>query len=430
MNTAEASPLETTSAGPAGRDRCGALNVLVLSSTFPSKVHPIHGVFVKERVKHVSRLPGVAVRVVSPVPYFPPLKLFSRWYVYSQVPRQETIDGLQATRPRYVLLPKVGGYFGSQAITPAYRRSIAALRDDFDFDLIDSHFIYPDGAAAARLARELDKPLVITCRGEDILRFPDLPFCGKEIKFALGQADRLVALSDEIAEAIERCGGDQRKIEVIPNGVDCEKFHPVDTQEARRSLNLPLDRPIIVSAGYRLERKGFHILIEAIPRIRERFPDVLVVIVGGPARWGQDYSGEIQRQIAVSGVDDHVLLAGPQPHEELHRWCSAADLFALFTSREGSPNVLMEALACGVPAVATTVGGIPEILSDPQLGLLMQERTASCGADRIVEALSKTWDRQAIRRHMQKHGWDKTAGAVRRVFDEAIADHRAGRHRA
>lgn len=425
MNTTDTPTFDIASSAQ-DADPQRALRVLVLSSTFPSKVHPIHGVFVKERVKHVAQLPGVDVRVVSPVPYFPPIKAFERWYAFSQIPTRETIDGLDATRPRYVLLPKIGGYFGSQAIGPAYRKAADSLRIKFDFDLIDAHFIYPDGAAAARVAQRLNKPLVITCRGEDILRIPELPFCGREVRFALRQANRLVALSDEIAEAIQRHGGDLDKIRVIPNGVDCEKFHPIDMQEARRLTGLPTDRTIIVSAGYRLERKGFHILIDAIPRIRERFPNVLVVIVGGVARWGQDYTLEIQNRIDAGGLGDHVLLAGPQPHEELARWYSAADVFALLTSREGSPNVLMEALACGAPAVATSVGGIPKVLSDSRLGLLMQNRTASCGADRIVQALSTHWDRDAIRAEMQARSWHRTADEVRTVLDEALDDHLRG----
>lgn len=394
--------------------------VLVFSSTFPSAVQPIHGVFVKERVRWVAGLPDCEVRVVSPVPYFPPIRAFKRWYPLSQIPREEVVDGLEVVRPRYFLLPKVGRYFHPASMARAAYRTVAGLDRQFGFDLIDAHFVYPDGVAAARLAARLGKPLVITGRGEDILRFPQLPVLGRQIRGALAQATSLVALSGEIAEAMRACGAPAEKIRVIPNGVDCEKFRPLDRGKARRRLGLPADRPVVLSVGYWLERKGFHLLVDAIPKIRERFPNVLVVIVGGQARWGQDYSSVIEERIRLNGVSDYVRLAGPRPPEELPWWYSAADLFALLTSREGCPNVVMEALACGLPVVATPIGGIPEVVSDGRLGLVLGERSAGAAARGVIEALSRTWDRAAIRREAQRRSWQATAEQVRDLFDDVV----------
>ena len=397
-----------------------ARRVLVFSSTFPSAVQPIHGVFVKERVRSVAGLPDREVRVVSPVPYFPPIRVFKRWYPLSQIPREEVVDGLEVVRPRYFLLPKVGRYFHPASMARAAYRSVSRLDREFGFDLIDAHFVYPDGVAAARLAARLGKPLVLTGRGEDILRFPQLPVLGRQIRGALAQATSLVALSDEIAEAMRACGAPAEKIHVIPNGVDCEKFRPLDRSEARRRLGLPEDRPVVLSVGYRLERKGFHVLVDAVAEIRRRHPDVLVVIVGGQARWGQDYSSVIEERIRVNGVSEHVRLIGPRPPEELPWWYGAADLFALLTNREGSPNVVLEALACGLPVVATPIGGIPEVLSDERLGLLLGERSAGAAASAVIEALSRSWDSAVIRQEAERRSWRATSEQVRDVFDRAV----------
>jgi len=410
-------PIDAARGGTSGRP---SRRVLVFSSTFPSAVQPIHGVFVKERVRWVAGLPDCEVRVVSPVPYFPPIRAFKRWYPLSQIPREEVVDGLEVVRPRYFLLPKVGGYFHPAAMARAAYRTVAGLDREFGFDLIDAHFVYPDGVAAARLAARLGKPLVITGRGEDILRFPQLPVLGRQIRGALAQATSLVALSSEIAEAMRANGAAHQKIRVIPNGVDCEKFRPLDRSEARRRLGLPEDRPILLSVGYRLERKGFHLLVDAIPQIRRHFPDVLVVIVGGQARWGQDYSAVIEERIRANGVADYVRLVGPRPPEELPWWYSTADLFVLLTSREGCPNVVMEALACGLPVVATPVGGIPEVLGHQRLGLVLEERSAGAAARGVVEAMSHTWDRAAIRREAQRRSWQATAEQVRDLFDDVV----------
>jgi len=394
----------------------------VFCSTFPTAVQPIHGVFVKERVRHVAELPECEVNVVSPSPYFPPIRLFKRWYPLSQIPRTEVIDGLDIDRPRYFLLPKIGKYFHPASMARASLPSVARLERQSPIDLIDSHFIYPDGVAAAKIAERLGKPLVLTGRGEDILRFPSLPVVGDQIRWALGRASALVALSHEIADAMRANGAPDDKIHVIPNGVDCRKFPRRDAAEARRRLGLPADRPIVLSVGYRLERKGFHLLVDAIPEIRRRFPGVLVVIVGGQARWGQDHTSVIEERIRTNGAADHVHLAGARPPEELSWWYSAADVFALMTSREGSPNVLMEGLACGLPAVATPVGGISDVLGNPGLGVLLPERSAEAAARGVTQALSTDWDRDAIRRFAEGQSWQATARRVGDVFGNVLTN--------
>ena len=407
---------------------CMDRKVLVLSDAFPSKVQPMHGVFIKERVRHVAQLSGTAVRVVSPIPYFPRIKCFRRWYSLSLIAAEERIDELQIVRPRYFLPPKIGGYFHSHLMYPAAIRAVKKIRQEFDFDLIDSHFIYPNGVVAAMLGELYQKPVVITCRGADIERFPDLPLIGNRIRWALRKATQLVAVSRRIADRMEQQGADPAKISVIPNGVDCEKFQALSTEQARKELDLPPNRPLVLAVGYRLELKGFHILVDAIPRIRERFPNVLVAIVGGQARWAKDFLPTIEQRIRANNVREHVLLTGTRPQEELSKWYSAADLLSILSSREGSPNVLMEALACGLPAVATPVGGIPDILSDSRLGVLLPERSAGAAAAGITEALSKTWDRSEIRQTMEGRSWHTTAEQVNRVFDRALSGFDSGPH--
>jgi len=230
-----------------------------------------------------------------------------------------------------------------------------------------------------------------------------------------------VAVSQRIADRMAQLGADPDKITVIPNGVDLEKFHPIPVQAARRELGLPEDRRLILAVGYRLELKGFHILVDAIPKIRERFPNVLVAIVGGEARWERDFLPEIEQRIQANGVEGHVILAGTRPQEELSKWYGAADVLSILSSREGSPNVLMEALACGLPAVATPVGGIPDLLCDSRLGILLSERSADAAAAGLTEALSRDWDRADVRRAIEGRSWHATAKLVDQVFDRALS---------
>ncbi|OYP33014.1 glycosyltransferase [Rhodopirellula sp. MGV] len=392
------------------------LKVLTIASTFPSSTLPLHGVFVKERLRAVNELGQTDIRVISPVPYFPPIKAAKQWYVYSQIPHRESIADLPVHRPRFIQPPKIGGYFQSNLMFPVVQRAFKQLHD-FQPDFIDSHFVYPDGVVATRLAKQLGIPVMITCRGEDILRFPSLPLVGNRIRWALEHADRVVALSDEIANAAIANGAAPSRVVRIPNGVDTQSFKKVDQAGARRELNLPLDRKIIVSVGNRQERKGFHLLVDAMPEILRQHPDCILAIVGGPARSGPDYGRIIEERIIAHGLQDKVVLVGATPHEELFRWYSAADVFALMTSREGSPNVLLEALSCGVPAVATAIGGIPEVLADKRLGIVLDNRTSDDAAQGICDALEKQWDRDQIREIMTEQDWRATAKKVFSVFE-------------
>jgi glycosyltransferase involved in cell wall biosynthesis len=396
------------------------LRVLVWASTFPSSIQPIHGVFVKERVRALARQHHCDVRVISPVPYFPPWRQFPRWYPFSQVPRRETLDGLVVDRPRYVLIPKIGVAAHARLMYLGARREVARLRRTFDFDLVDAHFVYPDGVAAACVARKYCKPLVMTARGEDMTRFPNIPAVRGQIARALRQATQLVALSQELADRMAALGADPARITVISNGVDTQKYKPQPMEEARAKLALPANGPIVLCVGYLLRRKGFHLVVDAMAKVRLQHPRAMLLIVGGVARWGEDYSSVIRERISAHGLESSVRLIGPRPPEELSAWYSAADLFVLGSSSEGSPNVLMEALACGVPAVATPVGSVPQVLTDRSLGILLREQTADEMARGIDQALSASWDRAAIREWAVAHSWNRTADHVDAVLRKAV----------
>lgn len=403
-----------SASSPTGR------KVLVISLPFPSIVQPTYGVFVKERVRAIAQLPGYEVRVVAPVPYFPPIRQFPRWYQWSQFPREEMVDGLSVVRPRYPLPPKIGGYFHPALMYPAVRRAVDRMRREFDFDVIDAHFAYPAGVVASMLSERYDRPFVITGRGEDMLRFPNMPFKGPRIRKALQSAAGCIGVSGEIAAAMKKHGAAEDRLQVISNGVDCQRFQPRDQMQSRTALGLPTDRSIILTVGDRLELKGFHLLIDAIPQIRQQFPNVLAVIVGGSPRSGTDMTPILERKIQEQGLEDHVLLAGRVEHSSLPTWYSAVDVFTLLSSREGSPNVLLEALACGTPAVGTPVGAIPDMLSDPATGIVLGDRNVSSIAACLVDALERPWDHSRIRQLMEKQTWRATAERCAAVFEAAL----------
>jgi teichuronic acid biosynthesis glycosyltransferase TuaC len=396
------------------------MRVLVFTTLYPNNVWPQHGVFVKERMTSFARLTGSAVKVVAPVPYFPPLKLGWRWR-FSQVARRELRDGLEVFHPRYVMTPKIAMASYGLAMFLSTLATVRRIRRSFDFDLIDAHYVYPDGLAAVLLARVFRRPVVVCARGTDINLFSRFVQIRPLLQYTLRRADRVIAVSRSLSDAMVRLGIPEAKISVISDGVQLEKFHPLPRAEARRRLGLPDDR-IILSVGNLIPLKGVDLLIRAVERMLQERPErkLSLVIVGeGPA------AKDLRRLVTSLGLEDRVRLVGVQPHEELRHWYNAADVFCLASTREGWPNVLLESLACGTPVVATPVGGIPEMIASDRLGLLTgrSPRELALTLDR---ALGAPWSRDVMVKFAREHTRERETMALLDLFESILTGAGAG----
>ena len=392
------------------------MRVLVFTSLFPNNIWPLHGVFIQERMTRVAALPGVSLRVVAPVPYFPPLKLGARW-LYSQVAREETIEGLPVTHPRYFMIPKVAtgwhGPFMARALLPY----VKSLRAAFDFDVIDAHYVYPDGFAAVEIGRTLGVPVVVSARGSDINLFREIPSARPHLVRTLERASGLIAVSEALGRAMQELGAPAGKVRVIPNGVDARKFHPVPRDTARERTGSAQAGRLVLAVGHLTQNKGFDRLLGAFRGLLNLggYEDVRVVIVGEGV-----YRKELERLVGFYGLGERVRLAGQVPHAELHLWYGAAHLSCLFSRREGWPNVVLESMACGTPVLATPVGGVPEIIGNGPAGALA-EGDDDALALALAQALDRSWDREAVARFAQKHTWEQAADSVHRVLASVVA---------
>ncbi|MCA9139529.1 MAG: glycosyltransferase [Planctomycetales bacterium] len=383
-----------------------------MSSAFPSNVDPSRGIFVFHRVNAIAQIPGVSVRVISPTPWAPSIRSVPKFSRFSQLPAKEVFQGIPVYRPRYLLPPKIGGYVHPRLMYGSLLRAATKIRKEFDFDLLDAHWVYPCGVAATRLSRQLNVPVCVTGRGEDMMRFPSYPLKGRSIRWALRNAEVAIGVSQEISQAMVDNGASVDRVMTIANGVDIDRFRPLSKQTCRERLGLPADRRILLTVGDQLELKGFHVVISALPKILEQHPDVVYVGVGGPGRHGRDFSKQIRETISQLRLEDQVRMVGAQSHDELVHWYNSADLYVMASSREGSPNVLLEALACGTPAVATPVGGANDELVVGRTGVIMSQRTPDAAAEAICQAFSTKWDCSSIRRIMEDRSWGDTANRV------------------
>jgi teichuronic acid biosynthesis glycosyltransferase TuaC len=382
--------------------RQSSLRVLTFTTLFPNEQQPAHGLFVKERILALAKL--VDLRVVAPVPWFPPVRVFGdRYYRYAMVPPKENLGGISVHHPRFPAIPKLCKAADATLLAAGSLSYLRKLRDEFPFDIIDSHWAYPDGAAAAILARRLRVPFSITVRGDDINVFLKHFWRRPWIRWSLRKADLVVALSEELKEIVAAAGVAPQRIAVIPNGINPEAFYPIDRQEARAHLGLPRDARIVLSVGRLHQSKGYPIVIEAAGRLVGRFPDLQVYIVGSPDHEA-DARPAMQQAAARHGIMDRLHLVGAQDPHLLKYWYSAADVFCLATYREGSANVLLEAMACGVPCVTTPVGGNLDVINSRDVGILAAPDAGSI-TRALADALSGSWDGARISRHSRRRTW-------------------------
>ena len=380
-------------------------NIVVLSSLFPSSVQPGAGLFIRERMFRVgAKLP---LAVVAPTPWFPLQGLLRRWRAGFRpgAPRHESQSGHDVWFPRFFSLPGVlkglDGFFMALAALPRLWRLKRAGR----LDIIDAHFAYPDGFAATLLGRWLSVPVTITLRGTEVRHARDPALAGR-VRLALQRAARVFAVSDSLRRVALDLGTPPERVRVVGNGVDVEKFDPLPRDEARRQLQLPAQALVLVTVGALVERKGFHRVIELLPALRKRHPGLCYLVVGGASPEG-DLSAQLRQQVQSLGLADAVRFLGPLAPDQLRVPLSAADLFVLPTRNEGWANVLLEAMACGLPVVATDVGGNAEVVCRPELGTTVPFGDAAALQAAIEEALTRPRDHVALRAHALGNTWDR-----------------------
>ncbi len=399
-----------TRLGPADRDPT-ALRLLTFSTLFPNAARPNHGVFVENRLRHLVASHPVTATVMAPVPFFPFRSArFGAWSEHARAPRRETRHGLVVHHPRYGTIPRFG-----MSVAPLllYRAALVAARrllaEGERFDLIDAHYLYPDGVAAEWLGRALGLPVVVTARGSDVSLLPSHALPRRMIQAMMRRVDGLIAVSAALRTAMIALGAAPERVTVLRNGVDTRLFRPLGRSAARAALGLT--RPTLISVGLLIERKGHHRVIEAMASL----PGFELLVVGeGPER------PRLEALIARLGLTDRVRLLGARPHADLANCYAAADALVLASSREGWANVLLEAMACGTPVIAARIWGNPEVVQERAAGLIYDENTPLGIAAGVQALFADLPDRAATRAYAEHFSWDATSAGQFQLFNAIL----------
>ncbi len=395
------------------------MRVLTVTSLYPNAVQPNHAVFVENRMRRVHETGEAEISVIAPTPWFPSKnKIFGTYATHASIPKSEMRHGIRIDHPRYAMIPKIGMQSQPVFYHRSLKRAAAKLIEETGpFDLIDAHYFYPDGVAAAKLAEELGIPFTCTARGTDVNQIPSYSEFGRQAVLDTAQkAAASITVCEALRKELIELGADGSKIHTLRNGVDLEGFFPpkVAREGLKATYGVPVDAHLVVSVGGLVERKGHHLTIDAVAGLK----NVHLLIAGnGPER------DALQARIEGLEVQDRIKLVGAVPHKELADFYGAADISVLASSREGWANVLLESMACGTPVVATSVWGTPEVVAAPEAGLLATERNAETIRFQIRTLLNNLPDRAATRTYAERFSWDDTISGVIEVFKNVIADH-------
>ena len=404
------------------------LRTLLFSTLYPSSVRPGHGIFVETRLRELLKegAGDIETRVLAPVPWFPSTHARHGDYAaMARTPRRERHNGIDVMHPRYLVVPKIGMHLAPATLAAAALRSARSMvAEGFDFDLIDAHYFYPDGVAAAVVARAMGKPLVITARGSDINLIAEHALPRNMMRWAARQASACVGVSQALVDAMAALGMPAERLHMLRNGVDLQRFSPQPQPQARAAIGFD-GSPLLLSVGNLVPLKGHVLCIDALAELLPLHPQARLLIAGaGPER------ERLLQHAQARGVGASVNLIGAVPNAGLAAWYSAADFLLLASSREGWPNVLLEAMACGTPAIATRVGGVPEVMRHGAAGRLIAERTGTSLAAAVLAGLASGNDRAATRSYAEGFGWAATSRQQLEIFGriatrvgEGVAQH-------
>ena len=407
------------------------MKVLFLSSMYQRPGGTYSGGAVHRQAVELQNR-GVEVRVLCPIPRFVrPGTGTAAGSVGRDATRE--VDGITVTYLRYPNLP-LGVAPGAHAsLLHRYLEGpLRRLRRSFPFELIHAHRLFPTGYVALRLAREFDLPGVISAVGSDVHTHPKRNRgIGRRTEDAINAADAVLAVSQDLADQIHDLARPTRPVQVVHMGVDTDRFSPAPASpEIRAALGLPTEGVGICSVCRLVTEKGLNELLEAFERISNDHPRTWLAIVGdGPLR------DELKSRMRTRNPGGRVFLVGARPHSEVPAFVNAADIFVLSSYNEGLPNVVLEAMACARPVVATDVGGVSEALEDGVSGTLVPARAVgplTAALDRLIRSpeLGRAMGNAGRDRIRSEFSWTRTAEGLHAVYSGLVETHTSGQAQA
>lgn len=383
--------------------------IALVTPMLPVAHDQTRGRYIYETARALSRLTEVRTWFIQPrYPRLPGLA--PRSFLHDDIGPDYRIEGLDVEAFSYPAIPGLSrvlnGVVASHLLTPRVRR--------FAPDLVLAYWVYPDGHAALRTARNLGVPCIVGARGSDIHVRSGIN--AVMTRRTIAGVDALLTVSKAMRlAAIDQFNASAERTHTISNGFNTGIFHPLDRAAMREKLGIKPETELVIYVGRLVESKGMRELIEAHGRLVRRKPNLILALIGDGVMREQ-----LGALISASGLDASVILPGGCEPMQVAEWIGAADLLTLPSWSEGYPNVVVEAIACGRPVVATDVGGTREII-DATNGILIPARNVDALEQAIHVALERSWDHAAIAAAMRRT-WDDVGRETLAVCERVVGE--------
>ena len=393
------------------------MRVLLVTNLFPTPVDPERGIFTYQLVKALSKY--CEVTVLCPLPWFPKFKIFKflkKWHPFSLIPDKYLFDNITIHSPKYVMIPKISESSQAKLMSRKLNHFISKLHEYDNYDVINSHWLYPDSVAVDSISEKLNIPHVATGLGCDVNQ--DIFDINKReaILGMLDHAKQVTVVSSDLKRVLIKESISEHKVTVIQNGVDIKLFNLQDKVACRKLLSLPLEDRIILYVGRLSEEKNISKLIDAFSKIRNNesiFNYKLYIVGDGPLE------NQLKIQVSELKLEESIIFTGKVEHTSISSWMGSCDYFCLPSVREGCPNVVLEALGSGCPVIASNVGGIPDMVDDG-CGLLFNPVDSNNIYEIFNKAFNTNWDNHKIANSVRSRTWDNAAKHYLDVYKAAI----------
>jgi glycosyltransferase involved in cell wall biosynthesis len=366
------------------------MRLLFISSAFPRPGDPLRAPYNELLCRALAR--DHDVDVISPLGW--------RERVTSRRVRAASPTPFSLTYPTYFYVPGILRALHAPCMDRSIRSAVSGVLDRRCGvpDAVISYWAYPDGAAAARVARRTGVPFVMIAGGSDVLMLAQRASHQPLIVSALRDASAVVAVSESIASRVVALGIPPDRVHVVVRGVDEAVFRPRSMTEARVRLGIRSPLPIVLYAGRLAHVKGVDVLMAAARALRGRGVDHHLVVAG---------DGPLRRRVlrfAATQPSGRVCVPGTVTQEQLAWWYAAAEVVAIPSRSEGVPNVYYEAAACGVPIVASRVGGIAGVARGG-----IDRLVEPCDPDALADAIEQSLRCAPPRRPQPVRTWAESA---------------------
>lgn len=376
------------------------MRIAVVTPLFPTAEEPHRGLPIFQTVQALKHYADVSVCSIHAA--------YPREAQRNRVTYSES-SGVHVTQLTYPGVPLLSRPWNGAVSARYLYPHVAEIKPD----LVLSYWIYPEGYGALRVADALGVKSIVSSRGSDLRAISD-PITRRKVSETLARSAYVLTVSEDLRRRAIALGSSPDRTVTIPNGVDHRLFRFESQAEGRRRLGLAGDSKIILYVGRQSKEKGVPELLASFADLAKSDPALQLVCIGdGPLK------SRAQATAAALGFGDRARMLGSQPPSEIARWMHAADVFCLPSYSEGCPNVVIEALACGCPVVATDVGGIPDLVNTSS-SLLVAPGDGAALAAALRAGLSRNWDRAAVSAACTRT-WDDVAKETVAACEAAVS---------